>query len=86
MMIAIPVIIALLVSSTYLLMLSTSLGDIAYFINNTLKKRWEVKASTVFAFLLLFIFCLDVVGAIVLYNKSKKLALQSDTNDLGEQF
>ena len=74
MMVAIPVIIALLVSSTYILMLSTSIADIAYCVYNVIKKKWDVSPSLIFSVILLFIFCLDVVGSIVLYKKSKKLA------------
>lgn len=69
-MIAIPFVIAILVTSTYTLMLSTSLGNIAYFIRNGIK-RHSVRPSTIVAVVFLFIFCLDVIGSIILYHKSK---------------
>ena len=82
MMIAIPVIIALLCSSTYMLMLTTSIGDVAYFVYSLTKKRWTIEASLLFAVILLFVFCLDVVGSIILYNKSKKISDQPEPTPL----
>ena len=73
-MIAIPVIIAILSTSTYILMLSTSVGDIAYSIRSCIKREWRVTPALVFALIFSFIFCLDVVGAIMLYSKSQKAA------------
>ena len=75
MMIAIPIIIALLVAATYILMLTTSVGDVAYFLRKVIKKEWRVRPSAIFAVIFLFIFCLDVVGSIILYVNSKKYAV-----------
>ena len=80
MMIAIPVIIALLVASTYILMLSTSVGDIAYLVRTIVKKDRDVRPSMIIAGILLFIFCLDVVGAIILYCKSQKTPTEEQIN------
>ena len=73
-LILIPIVVALLCGATYALMICTSIGDIAYFINKDTQKKGAVNASTKFAIVLLFIFCLDVIGAIILYKKSKKAA------------
>lgn len=72
--IAIPVVVAIFVLLTYLLMVTTSIADLAYAMRNTTRKKWRIKASTVFAVIFLFVFCLDVIGAIMLYFKSKKVS------------
>ena len=84
MMIAIPVILALLISSTYMLMVCTSIGDVAYLARKIIKKEWKVSPSMIISAIFLFVFCLDVVGAIILYAKSKKIAAQTQTNDPSE--
>ena len=81
MMFAIPVIAVLLISSTYILMISTSLGDIAYFLRSTAKKNGTVRPLLTVALICLFIFCLDVVGAIVFYKKSDEIRLPAQTDD-----
>ena len=77
MFIAIPVIIALLVMSTYFLMLSTSAGDIAFYVKKYIKNKSELDAKTIFAVVLLFVFCLDVVGAIILKRRSEKVSAKA---------
>ena len=79
MFIAIPIVIAFFVGMTYLLMLSTSLGDIAYFVKKKIKKDEDVRAATVLAVICLFIFFLDIIGAIVLYRQSKRRAEREQT-------
>gem|GEM_PF-1957388 len=79
MMIAIPLIIALSGAMTYILMLTTSLGDIVYSIHVTAKKTEKISSKMTVAVVFLFIFCLDVLGAIILYRHSKKLSEQADT-------
>ena len=74
MMIAIPIAIALSVGVTYALMLVTSAGDIAFYVKKILKKDKDVNTWTIVAVVFLFIFCLDVVGAIILYRQSKKIS------------
>ena len=76
-MIAIPIIIALLVASTYVFMLTTSVGDIAYFAHTTLRRKGDISPAMTVAVIFLFIFCLDVIGAIILYKKSPKSPVRS---------
>ncbi len=71
MLVALPVVIALCVFVTYALMLTTSIGDIAFFVKKKLKNDPSVRTATVVAVVFLFIFCLDVIGAIMLYRQSK---------------
>ena len=78
MMIAIPLVIALLVASTYLLMLSTSVGNIAYAVHSI--RKGGVKASVLVGVVFSFIFGLDVIGAIILYKEFKKLSDQAQTD------
>ena len=79
MMLAIPLIVAFSFGMTYILMLTTSLGDIVYFVKKKAKKEGELGAAAVVGIVFLFIFCLDVVGAIILYRQSKKLTDRSET-------
>ena len=80
MMIAIPFVVAFFIVVTYILMLCSSLGDITYFIYNHKRKVWRDSVGMILAFICLFIFCLDVVGAIVLYRKSQGLPLPESTD------
>ena len=75
MFITIPLAVAALMGSTYMLMLCTSIADIAYVVHN--RKSGKIDSGTKFAVVLLFIFCLDVVGAIILHKKSKKISDQA---------
>ena len=83
MMIAIPVVLALLIASTYMLMLSTSLGDIAYAVHSL--KRGGLKPAVVVGVVFSFIFGLDVIGAIILYKESKKRSAQAQADASTEQ-
>ena len=78
MMIAIPIVIALLVGSTYALMLSTSLGDIAYAVRSV--KQGGAKPLVIVGIVFSFIFCLDVIGAIILYKEFNKDPAQAQTD------
>ena len=77
MMFAIPLIIAFSVAMTYTLMLTTSLGDIVYYLKKKMRMDEDVTTATIVAVVFLFIFCLDVIGAIMLYRQSKKLSAQA---------
>ena len=77
-MIAIPVVVALLVGSTYALMLSTSLGDIAYAVRSV--REGGAKPAVIVGIVFSFIFCLDVIGAIILYKEFKKAPAQAQTD------
>jgi len=75
MMVGIPIAIALFVWVTYMLMLSTSLPDIAFFVRKKIRKDASVDKATVVSVVLLFVFCLDVIGAILLFRRSEKPAV-----------
>lgn len=70
-----PLVAAILIFNTYILMLSTSIFDIVYSIRNTIKNHLEINASLVFTDIFLFCFCLDIVGSIILYIKSKNIKI-----------
>ena len=72
-MLFMPVVLCVLIFNTYLFMISTSIFDIVYAIRKAIKKELPVKASLIFTILFLFSFCLDVIGSIMLYIKSKKI-------------
>ena len=74
-MLAAPVVAALLMCSTYIYMLATSLPDIAYLIRLLIKRKIRIKASVVFAIIFLFIFCLDVIGGLMFYLITRKIEL-----------
>ena len=78
MMIAIPVVIAITVGITYFFMLATSLPDVGYYLRRVfVTKEEKITASRVFVVILLFIFCLDVVGGIVFHRQNVKAELPS---------
>ena len=72
MMIAIPIVICIEVIITYVYMISTSLPDIAYFFNRVFRKAISVNGLLIVSIVLLFIFCLDIVGGIMFYLSSAK--------------
>ena len=83
MMIAIPLVLALLIGSTYALMLSTSLGNIAYAVRSI--KQGGAKPAVVVGAVFSFIFFLDVIGAIILYREAQKSSVQVPTDDSAAQ-
>ena len=80
MMIAIPIVIALLIGSTYVLMLSTSLGNIVYAVRSI--KQGGAKPAVIVGVVFSFIFCADIIGAIILYKEFKKVPAQVQTDAL----
>jgi len=75
-LLGIPVVIGIVAGTTYFYMLATSLPDVAYYLNKVfVKKEEKLTAGRVFAVVCLFIFCLDVIGSIILYRQNKKAAL-----------
>ena len=78
MMIAIPIVIALLIGSTYALMLSTSLGNIAYAVRSI--KQGDAKPAVIVGVVFSFIFCLDVIGAVILYKEFEKVSTRTQTD------
>lgn len=77
-MIGIPVAVGILAGTAYFCMLSTSLPDVAYYIRRVFIKREEERtARRVFTVIFLFIFCLDVLGAILFRFQNKKASPMS---------
>ena len=85
MMIAIPVIVSIFVVTTYLLMICTSFADAGYVLHKKAKKEWRLSFAVVIGVFFLFIFCLDVIGAIILYRQSKKHSAQAQAPVPAEQ-
>ena len=75
-MLATPIVAAILICSTYIYMLATSLPDIAYLIRLLIKKKIRIKTSLVFAVIFLFIFCLDIIGGLMFYIITKDIDLR----------
>ena len=70
-MIGIPLLIAIMMSTTYLFMLATGLPDIAYVIHRGWKERIKPNGLTITGLVFLFIFCLDTLGGIFLHVGTK---------------
>lgn len=68
---AIPIVIAIMVSSTYLYMIFMSAPDICYFLHQIIKEKKKPDALTIISIVMLFIFCLDPVGGVIYYIKTK---------------
>ena len=78
-MIGIPVAIAFFAGTTYFCMLATSLPDVGFYLRRiVIKKDEKITASRVLTVILLFIFCLDVIGSILFRLQNKK-KLHSNT-------
>lgn len=70
---AIPILIAVEVFTTYIFMLSTGIHSIAYTIKYLAFHKIKPSAQIIIALIFHFIFCLDIVGAIMLNIENKKL-------------
>ena len=82
MMIGIPVVIAALMGMAYFCMLATSLPDVAQYLRKVRKDKTEkLIGARVLPVVFLFIFCLDVVGSVILYRRNKKEELPPVTED-----
>ena len=66
-MLGIPILIAISSFITYVYMVSSSIHSVAYIIHKMIKKEMKVKVLTIFALVFCFIFCLDLVGTIIIY-------------------
>lgn len=71
--IAAPLVVFILVSSTYCYMLATSLPDIAFFFHKLIKRETKIRAPFVVSIVFMFCFCLDIIGGIIFYINAKKL-------------
>ena len=72
-MLAAPIVLCILVGITYLLMVSTSLFDIAYIINKMIRKEIKEKGLIITSLIFLFFFTFDVLGSIILHFKTKQI-------------
>lgn len=70
---AIPVMIGIAASTTYVYMIGTSLFDVAFFVRSLIKRQINKKAPLIVATIFLFIFCLDIIGSIIFYTSSKEI-------------
>lgn len=68
-----PIVAIIEITITYLLMVTISIIDLAYVINRLKSKDIKMSKYLVFINILLFIFCLDVLGSILLYIKTKEI-------------
>ncbi|MCR5348337.1 MAG: hypothetical protein K6E59_01855 [Bacilli bacterium] len=71
-MLAIPVLVGVLVSVTYLFMLSTTLPDVAFLIRQGWKRRVRPNGLTIVGLVFLFFFCLDILGAVFVHIGGEK--------------
>ncbi len=62
-----PFLISFLVVNTYLVMFRTSLSSIIYFIKKYINQKLKPSPWSIIAIIFSFIFCLDAVGAIILF-------------------
>ena len=79
MFIGAPLAITILVCTTYIYMLATSVPDIAFFINQIVRRKIKMRASFVFSLLFLLIFCLDIVGGIMFFAQTKEKRIDSQS-------
>ena len=64
-----PIVFVIEVSITYLLMITISIIDLAFIINKLKAKEIVISKYLVFINILLFIFCLDFIGSLLIYLK-----------------
>ena len=70
---AMPIVVSILVFSTYLCMVSTSLPDVTYFASKLRKREVKISPRYVCPIVFLFIFCMDAIGALIFFLTTKKL-------------
>lgn len=68
-----PLMLVILVCSTYCYMLATSLSDIAFFFHKLIKKETKIRAPFVVSIVFMFCFCLDIIGGVIFYINARKL-------------
>ena len=69
---AVPVLVGVEVVITYIYMLSTSIHSVIYTLKNISAKKIKLNACIIVALVFHIIFCLDIVGAIMLHVEMKK--------------
>ena len=70
--IAVPLMLFLSISFTYMFMVTTSLPNVGYFIHCLSRKKMKIKPLLVFSIIMMFIFCLDAIGSIIFFIKTNK--------------
>ena len=71
-LIAIPLVVTILVSSTYINMVSSSMIDFGYVLSSMRRKVIRLSPLLIIGLIFGFNFCLDVVGAILIFVGNKK--------------
>ncbi|MGN0813191.1 MAG: hypothetical protein ACI4MQ_06770 [Candidatus Coproplasma sp.] len=74
-MLAVPLLIGIEVSITYIYMLCSSLQIVSYTIRQIIKKRIALTPMLIVGIVFSFIFVLDIVGSYFLYSELKKYSL-----------
>ena len=74
-MLTIPIAVFLMISTTYINMLASGLPDIAFFVHLLIKKKVELNATLIISILFMFIFCLDAIGGILFYIKTREIEM-----------
>ena len=69
---AVPVLMGIEAVITYIFMLSTSLHSVIYTIKCNASRKIQINPAMIVALVFQFFFCLDVVGAIILYKEFNK--------------
>lgn len=72
-LIAIPFVIIITASFTYLYMVTTSLPDVAFFIRGVIRKEIKPCALTIVSIVFMFVFCFDIIGALTFYLKVRNI-------------
>ena len=70
---AMPIVVSILVFSTYLCMVTTSLPDVAYFAGKLRKREARMTTQYVLPIVFMFIFCMDAIGALIFFISSRRL-------------
>ena len=85
-MVGIPVLVAIAMGLTYFFMLGTSLPNVAYYLRKVfVTKEEKATKARVLTVILHFIFCLDVIGAILFLRQNKKAEIpQIEENEISE--
>ena len=85
-MLGIPVLVAIAMVLTYFFMLGTSLPNVAYYLRKVfVTKEEKATKARVLTVILHFIFCLDVIGAILFLRQNKKAEIpQIEENEISE--
>ena len=73
-----PLTIAVLVFTTYVIMLRSSISNIVYFVKRYIKKKFIIDPIAIIAIVLSFFFCLDAISGIVLFLNEKTQAPEGE--------